>query len=747
MIKLFLNIFLILISLLACYSEDLYFLFWPPQPQKAIFIAVRTRQFFTFDQGKALSAERKQAHSQYVPVFNYIPESVEQSKKKLDTFVNEFSLSKAQRGRGSEKLVNYLQEELGIQVSQLEIMRLLRYRDLKNLLEGIQTIQDTILQNKIVEDANHLVGKKTVEIQNPDTNGAAVYSTDDIITLEKARFSMQEKIRQLFWQVNPRILDPLLQIALATLMPNLKYNQVENSARLEKIKQQFPSQVIKYEPGDVLVPFKKVLREEDIPLLTSYQKQEHDEFYRNSPWFLFTIFFMVIFYNVFISRIAVTGSGREPSSGVLLFLMVINIIILKGCLLFTRFPIYFLPFGFLPLLAVALDYEKITAVGIVIVGAVLVSLFAGWAYVTLLFFTLGGLAAVLVSFRTQKRLLVLIPALMIGLINAAGVMAFTADWQSVFLQLNSLQKMGMHSLEAFFHSLLIGRMGWAFAGGFVAGPLALLLLPLLELSRQTASTFKLNRHTDLQRPLMKKLLTEARGTYQHSMAVAHLAQSAGEAIGANTLLLRVAAYYHDIGKITNPGYFSENQFDGENPHDILSPQESADLIIDHVRQGMKIGEESGLPKAVVDLILQHHGTHLIEYFYNIASQSNPKSVVAEESYRYPGPKPQSVEAAILMIADAVEAASRSLMEPTRPKFEQMVRLILVKRIVDAQFNECRLTTSAIDRLARALVESLEASFHSRIQYPWQQKVATRQPGTWKIGGIDAKDKEDRTFRL
>jgi hypothetical protein len=291
-------------------------------------------------------------------------------------------------------------------------------------------------------------------------------------------------------------------------------------------------------------------------------------------------------------------------------------------------------------------------------------------------------------------------------------------------------------------------MGWAFIGGLVSGPLALLLLPLLELSWRTASTFKLNRYMDLHRPLMKELLSKAPGTYQHSMTTAYLAQSVGEAIGANTQLLRIGAYYHDIGKMANPKYFIENQFNGENPHDLMDPRDSAKLIVDHVRQGMKIGQESGLPKVIVDLILQHHGTQLMEYFYNAAAKENPRGPMSEEDFRYPGPKPQSVEAAILMVVDAIEAASRSLQDTNRKSFEKMVRLILVKRLVDGQFSECDVTSRDLNKIIRTLVDALEASFHSRIRYPWQEKKKPAIKKTsWTLGAADVRDPEDRAFRL
>jgi membrane-associated HD superfamily phosphohydrolase len=197
----------------------------------------------------------------------------------------------------------------------------------------------------------------------------------------------------------------------------------------------------------------------------------------------------------------------------------------------------------------------------------------------------------------------------------------------------------------------------------------------------------------------------------------------------------------------NPKFFIENQFKGDNPHDVLEPRESARIIIKHVMHGIRIGQESGLPKVVVDLILQHHGTQLIEYFHNTAAKTYPQSTIREQDFRYPGPKPQSVEAAILMITDAVEAASRSLQDPTRKKFNKMVRLILVKRIVDGQFSECDLSSRDLSKIVKTLVDALEASFHSRIRYPWQEKKTPPRQKDWKIRSVTRNERDDRAFRL
>jgi hypothetical protein len=283
------------------------------------------------------------------------------------------------------------------------------------------------------------------------------------------------------------------------------------------------------------------------------------------------------------------------------------------------------------------------------------------------------------------------------------------------------QKVGASSLMEVFDTTSVNYIGWAFLGGITSGPFAILVLPLLELSWHTASIFKLNKFADLQHPLMRDLLTKAPATYQHTMTVAYLAQSVGEAIGANTLLLRIGAYYHDIGKMADPKLFTENQSKGENPHDDLGWQESANLIINHVRYGENLAREFGVPEIIVDFIPQHHGTQLVEYFYNKAVENSQGIEFEEEDFRYPGPKPQSIEAAILMIVDAVEAASRSLKEPTRENINNMIRLLIVKRIEDGQFDECNLSTHYLGKIVQTLVDALEAALHPRVAYPWQNK--------------------------
>jgi putative nucleotidyltransferase with HDIG domain len=276
---------------------------------------------------------------------------------------------------------------------------------------------------------------------------------------------------------------------------------------------------------------------------------------------------------------------------------------------------------------------------------------------------------------------------------------------------------------------MIDPIGWAFLGGLIAGPIAVLLLPLMEMSQCTTSTFKLNTFANLENPLLKDLLTRTPATYQHTMTVAYLAEAAGQVVGADRALLRIGAYYHDIGKMYDPKLFVENQVRGKNPHDILPPEESAKRIIYPVAYVERLGRELGVPEVVLDFIRQHHGTQLMEYFYGKAVKTIGKDKIEKEDFRYAGPKPQTIEAAILMIVDAVEAASRSLQRPTRSKIEKMIRLLVMKRVADGQFDECNLSTRYLTRIIQALTDALEASCHARVPYPWQEKRAAKHERT------------------
>lgn len=260
---------------------------------------------------------------------------------------------------------------------------------------------------------------------------------------------------------------------------------------------------------------------------------------------------------------------------------------------------------------------------------------------------------------------------------------------------------------------------FAFISGITSAVLTLGLLPMIENGFGVLSTMKLIELSNPNHPLLKKILMETPGTYHHSIMVANLSEAACEAIGANGLLARVGCYYHDIGKTKRPKFFIENQMDHENPHQHLSPEVSKQMIIDHVVDGAAMLRKEKLPKEIVDFAEQHHGTTLVKYFYYKAIEKNHE--VNEEDFRYPGPKPQTKEIAIVSIADSVEAAVRSMKQPTVEQIKSLVHNIIQDRLRDGQFSECDITLKELEIVKQTICDALNGIFHSRIEYPEMKK--------------------------
>ncbi|MGE5574209.1 MAG: HD family phosphohydrolase [Bacteroidota bacterium] len=242
-------------------------------------------------------------------------------------------------------------------------------------------------------------------------------------------------------------------------------------------------------------------------------------------------------------------------------------------------------------------------------------------------------------------------------------------------------------------------------------------LPFFENVFRITSSVKLLELSNPTQPLLRRLLVEAPGTYHHSIIVGNLAEAAAEAVGADSLLVRVGSYYHDVGKMKRAYFFVENQLMQDNPHDKIAPTLSTLVITSHVKDGVEMGVRHRLPESIIDIIREHHGTSLVPYFYHKATDGGREETVDEKDFRYPGPKPQTKESAIVMLADSVEAAVRSLAKPTPGRIEGLVRKIIRERLADGQFDECNLTLKDLDGVARAFVRVLTGIFHARIEYP------------------------------
>ena len=315
----------------------------------------------------------------------------------------------------------------------------------------------------------------------------------------------------------------------------------------------------------------------------------------------------------------------------------------------------------------------------------------------------GSLAAIftLERYQFKQRLVMLRVGAVVGLANVV-----------VILMLNALSGVERGAMQVAF-DLVCGL-----AGGLLAGAVASFALPVLETLLGITTDIKLVELSNTNLPLLRRLAFEAPGTFQHSLMVANLTKEGCEAIGADAVLAYAGGLYHDVGKVFRPDYFIENQRPGHNRHDKLLPSMSALILINHVKEGAALARQHGLPQPLVDAIEQHHGTRLIKYFYNRAlEQSGPDGEVREEKYRYPGPRPQNKVMGVLMLADGIEAASRTLIEPSPAKLRTLIRTIVEDCLRDGQLEMTDLTLSDLRLVAEAFLRVLATIFHQRIDYP------------------------------
>jgi putative nucleotidyltransferase with HDIG domain len=325
--------------------------------------------------------------------------------------------------------------------------------------------------------------------------------------------------------------------------------------------------------------------------------------------------------------------------------------------------------------------------------------------------------------KYRERQSVTLAGLFVGIVNAVMALALLAYAE---------QPITMNTI------LLAGACG--FAGGLLTAIFAAGGLPINESLFGILTDVKLLELSNADLPVLGQLALRAPGTNQHSHAVGQLAEDACRAVGANPLLARIGALYHDIGKVAAPEYFVENQ-QGSNPHDHMRPTQSARIIISHVTYGQKLAKEIGLPKKIADFIPQHHGTRTLHFFLRKAqSQAKSAETIEEKDFRYPGPKPQFKEAAIMMIADSCEAAARSLSRPDPENIRAIVVKIVDAIITDGQLDECDLTLRELTTIREAVIGALTAIYHARIDYPGFNPPATGPLHAMPASELDSEER-------
>jgi putative nucleotidyltransferase with HDIG domain len=426
-------------------------------------------------------------------------------------------------------------------------------------------------------------------------------------------------------------------------------------------------------------------------------------------------YFLIAYVFLAYLRLATGGRGSllRTQAG-LLVLVGATCLLAKVLLLFTGLTPFILPLATVPLWA-ALYFNRGTATACGLVIALVCASFVHLAMPVIVVYLAMALGVV-IFFHDRKHATHMLIA---G--TAAGTFATLVLLSVALAAGNGIDVIGDVALLE--RSIVLSTV----AGGMLSGVLALLLQWVATATLGVVTRGRLQELTDVDHPLLRKMAREAPGSWQHALAMANLAEGAAAAIGADSLLTRVGAYYHDLGKTIQPKYFVENLAPGEvTPHSELDPDVSADAIMAHVVEGARILREGGIPEPVVEFSYTHHGTSVIEYFWHKCLEAgNPKGL-SEAAFRYPGMRPRTKETAILMLIDAIEAAARTVDEPTREKFETIVQRVMNVKLRQGQLDESGLTVEDLRVLQTTLTDTLCNAYHNRIKYPWQDKSGNGQ---------------------
>jgi len=505
----------------------------------------------------------------------------------------------------------------------------------------------------------------------------------------------------------------LLSVLRRLVRPNLTFNQQETELRRQKAASAVAPVLFQLKKGEMIVREGEKITEGQIKKLRALRRVGNDlSIYRIGFGLLVAIGLLFHCVHRFSRRNLFTYNlvNRDLlflGSTLLGLIILVKLSILIFSAMGSAFPYidatsyyYLFPFVF-GVMLVRLVLSSEVALLFAILSSLLLGLMFGNSLEISLFVLTGSLAGIYGLRQCKERTILYKAGLRVSVVNALMVVA-------------------IHFLVGRAPDLqLLYKMGFAVLGGFFSSVLVTGMIPLLESLFKYSTDIKLLELANLNTRVLRELMIQAPGTYHHSIVVGNLVEAAAEKVNANPLLARVAAYYHDIGKVRKPLYFIENVREQENKHDKLAPSMSVLILTSHVKDGVEIARENKLGEPIVDIIRQHHGTALIKFFFDKAKHQEDPGVqqISDRDFRYPGPKPQTKEAALIMLADAVEAASRTLTDPTPARIQGVVQKIINNIFIDGQLDECDLTLKDLHSIAKSFNRILSGIFHQRVDYP------------------------------
>ncbi|MEJ2427948.1 MAG: HDIG domain-containing protein [Deltaproteobacteria bacterium] len=616
-----------------------------------------------------------------------------------------------------------VETQLGINISDADYAILIKEQFDPRIENSIIELADSVLAGGVVGNKSFLLGQLPKGIMLRSVQSGEESRVMDLLrflSVQDARRQVRLRAGSILEEENKKIRSAIVHLAQALLPPNVTFNRNETEMRRQKAEEAVKPVFFQVKKGEMIVREGQRLSQEQVLKL---KMQAQGKFERG----IISTMLGIALMSGLLILLAVHVAGkyvRQFPSKVkdLLFLAVLLTILLilaklsvgvadaihSGFSFVSQEAIFYM----LPMAAgamlVTIFFGPTIAIIFTFFLALLAALILDRQIDLLFYYLIGSLVAIQGVVVCRDRSTPLRAGLTVGLTNAVVILFMTFASQRLLTTQTGL-------------ALIFG-----IAGGLLAGVVTSGLGPLAEMGFGYTTDVKLLELASMDQPLLRQLMVQVPGTYHHSIVVGNLVEAAAKSIGANSLLARVAAYYHDIGKIRKPLYFVENQGRGENKHERLAPSMSSLILISHVKDGVDLAKKYRLGEGIQDIIQQHHGTSLITFFYQKAidlqeklkcSKGGDVPSVSEQDYRYPGPKPQTKEAGLVLLADAVEAASRTLADPTAARIQGLVQKIVNRIFSDGQLDECELTLKDLHEIAKSFIQILMGISHQRIEYP------------------------------
>ncbi len=613
------------------------------------------------------------------------------------------------------------EKELGTSVSDRMFEWLTVYRFSGRIESALIRNKDRWYQRKIAEAPDRFIpaSQKEVLLRNIDLKIARDeirLSKWEILDMQNQNYFVLEDKKGLE-KMNEEDLELLLSLARSMMIPNLTLNKQETNIRKQNARESILPVTISVKKNQVLIARGSAIQAASLGLVDQMKLIQSER-----SRFLMTVSLAILLYltsltfGTYVRRFSNRIRFEMKDLAVMSIIAMLSILTVKIFelgyeMLFSQLRERFAPED--------LMYASPIVLGPILVGlliptgeivwlftaflAIVFGVMEGFDFTFSLVALVGGIAGARGVVRCQKRNDIYWAGLLTGAIMF-GLL--------ICLHLLDTSKATI-SIEDSVNKAVAGLIG-----GILSSLFAMILIPIFESLFRYTTDVKLLELSNLNHPLLKELLVKAPGTYHHSIMVGTLIESAAQEIGANPLLGKVMGYYHDIGKMNHPQYFIENQRPGHNPHDNISPFMSKTLLIAHVKDGAEYARQYRLGKPILDGILEHHGTTMMSFFYTKAmQQKKPTDVVTEQEFRYPGPKPQFKESGVLMLADGVEAASRTLDDPSPMRLQTLVKSIIQKKFNDGQLDDCNLSLKDLNLIEAIFVKILLGVYHHRIEYP------------------------------